>query len=245
MESLAKIQQALRVPKAHFNQFGGFHYRSCEDILEAVKPLLGKATLTLTDEVILLGDRHYVKATAMYREGNMELSVSAWARENLTRKGMDPAQITGACSSYARKYAMAGLFCLSDGPDPDAPMPQNGQPPARQAPPSPQTPAQQQAQQARQEMSETFSQPTHQPQTTPSQIAPATNWPTPNKQQREFMQILVDYYKTQQAPGYQFSKQKLAEHTWANLSRWASSENDVVLVKQYVTALDVMVQTHG
>ena len=238
MESLAKIQQSLKVPKGQFNKYGGFYYRSLEDILEAVKPHLGKCILYFNDEIVQVGDRFYVRATATLKEGGESISVTAWAREQEVKTKMDQAQLTGATSTYARKYALNSLLALSDGPDPDAISHQ----PNGQAAAPPPTPVQQQAEQARQEMSETFSQPTHQPQTT---AAPATSWPTPTKQQREFMQILVDYYKTQQPPGYTFSKQKLAEHTWANLSRWASSENDVVLVKQYVTALDVMVQTHG
>ena len=100
---LARIQQALKAPKGQKNNFGNYNYRSCEDIVEAVKPLLGEASLTLSDEMVMLGDRYYVKATAtLYREG-ATVSVSAYAREPLSRKGMDESQITGTASSYCSR----------------------------------------------------------------------------------------------------------------------------------------------
>ena len=123
MKELIIIQQSLRAPKAHRNEFGGFNYRSAEDILEAVKPLLFEQAciLTLTDEIILIGERYYVKATATLQNSEgKEISVSAFAREESQKKGMDAAQITGAASSYARKYALNGLFCIDDTKDPDA-----------------------------------------------------------------------------------------------------------------------------
>lgn len=119
MEILNKIQKELKAPKGQKNTFGNYNYRSCEDILEAVKPLLGDATLTLTDDVVMLGDRFYVKATATLRNGDATVEVSAFARESLDKKGMDSAQITGAASSYARKYALNGLFCIDDTKDAD------------------------------------------------------------------------------------------------------------------------------
>lgn len=112
--SLLDIQKKLKVPKNQFNDFGGYKYRSSEDILEAVKPLLD-SPLTMTDDIIDVGGRIYVKATATY-EGH---SVSGWAREAEDRKSMDVAQITGAASSYARKYALNGLFCIDDTKDAD------------------------------------------------------------------------------------------------------------------------------
>jgi hypothetical protein len=117
---LNKIQQELKAPKDQKNAFGNYKYRSCEDILEAVKPLLGKAVLVLCDDIVLIGDRYYVKATATlsYEEGGV-FSATAYARESLDKKGMDSAQITGAASSYARKYALNGLFCIDDTKDPD------------------------------------------------------------------------------------------------------------------------------
>lgn len=119
MKKLNEIQQALKAPKGQKNTFGNYNYRSCEDILEAVKPLLGEATLALTDEIVMLGDRFYVKATAILNHDKEEFRVSAFARESLDKKGMDSAQITGAASSYARKYALNGLFCIDDTKDAD------------------------------------------------------------------------------------------------------------------------------
>jgi hypothetical protein len=119
MKILNKIQQELKAPKGQINSFGNYKYRSCEDILEAVKPLLGGALLLITDEIIQLGDRFYVKATACIKDGDEIVQVSAYAREPLSKKGMDEAQITGATSSYARKYALNGLFCIDDTKDAD------------------------------------------------------------------------------------------------------------------------------
>ena len=119
MKILNKIQKELKAPKSQKNTFGNYNYRSCEDILEAVKPLLGEAVLTISDEIVNLGDRFYVKATATISQGTENVSVSAYARESLEKKGMDSAQITGATSSYARKYALNGLFCIDDTKDAD------------------------------------------------------------------------------------------------------------------------------
>lgn len=118
-ERLALIQRDLRAPKGQFNAFGKYKYRSCEDILEAVKPLLGEATLTITDEIVLIGDRYYVKATVTLRMGEESILGVAYAREEADKKGMDAAQITGACSSYARKYALNGLLLIDDTKDAD------------------------------------------------------------------------------------------------------------------------------
>ena len=119
MKILNEIQQKLSVPKSQRNTFGNYNYRSCEDILEAVKPWLGDAVLTISDEIVMIGDRFYVKATATLKEKEETVSVSAFARESLDKKGMDSAQITGATSSYARKYALNGLFCIDDTKDAD------------------------------------------------------------------------------------------------------------------------------
>lgn len=123
-EKLAKVQGSLKTPKSQHNNFGDFNYRSCEDILEAVKPLLQecKAILLLSDEIIPIGSRYYIKATATFQDAeNPEaVSVSAWAREAEEKPKMDAAQITGSSSSYARKYALNGLFCIDDARDPDA-----------------------------------------------------------------------------------------------------------------------------
>lgn len=119
MNILAKIQKELKAPKNQLNKFGGYKYRSCEDILEAIKPLLGDAHLTITDEVVQIGDRFYVQATASLVDGEFEVATQAYAREAESKKGMDEAQITGAASSYARKYALNGLFCIDDTKDAD------------------------------------------------------------------------------------------------------------------------------
>jgi hypothetical protein len=118
-ERLAAIQRELKAPKGQFNAFGKYKYRSCEDILEAVKPLLGDATLVLSDSLEMIGDRYYIKASAILRENGEEQRATAWAREEADRKGMDAAQITGAVSSYARKYALNGLFLIDDTKDAD------------------------------------------------------------------------------------------------------------------------------
>lgn len=118
-EKLAKIQHELNAPKGQFNKFGGYNYRSCEDILQSVKPLLGDLTLTISDDIQVIGDRVYVKATATISDGEHSLSTQAFARESLTKKGMDESQITGSTSSYARKYALNGLLLIDDNKDAD------------------------------------------------------------------------------------------------------------------------------
>lgn len=121
-EKLLKIQTELKAPKNQRNNFGGYNYRSCEDIFEAVKPLLEKEglLLRLTDELVNIGDRYYIKATAILTDGNETIENTAYAREEETKKGMDGSQITGASSSYARKYALNGLFLIDDVKDSDA-----------------------------------------------------------------------------------------------------------------------------
>jgi hypothetical protein len=121
MEALIKIQSELKAPKNQFNKFGGYNYRSCEDILEAVKPLLlhHGCTLTLFDEIKEVGNIIYVEATASIQKADEGRSVTAQAGINPDRKGMDIAQSFGASSSYARKYALNGLFLIDDTKDPD------------------------------------------------------------------------------------------------------------------------------
>lgn len=121
-EKLIHIQSRLKAPKGNYNSFGKYKYRSCEDILEAVKPLLVEEglTLTLSDEIEQIGDRYYVRATAsLYENENLIEIVSAYAREEDNKKGMDASQITGTASSYARKYALNGLFLIDDTKDAD------------------------------------------------------------------------------------------------------------------------------
>lgn len=123
MKELVTIQQQLKAPKKNRNSFGGYNYRSCEDILEAVKPICyeAKCFITITDDMVSVGDRIYVKATAtIHNAEGLSFSVSAFAREEEIKKGMDAAQITGSASSYARKYALNGLLAIDDTRDPDA-----------------------------------------------------------------------------------------------------------------------------
>ena len=128
MKELIIIQSKLNAPKNLYNEFGGYAYRSAEGILEAAKPLLAEQNceLTITDDIVLIGDRYYIKATATIINSTGEKrEVSAFAREEDTKKGMDAAQITGSASSYARKYALNGLFCIDDNRDPDMTQPDN------------------------------------------------------------------------------------------------------------------------
>lgn len=120
-DKLRYIQQNLKAPKNQVNKFGGYNYRSCEDILEAVKPLLDEQglILQLDDELVQIGERYYVKATARLYDGEEIFENTAYAREEETKKGMDGSQITGASSSYARKYALNGLFLIDDVKDSD------------------------------------------------------------------------------------------------------------------------------
>lgn len=118
-ERLVKIQQELKAPKNQRNTFGNYDYRSCEDIIEAVKPLLDGLTLVIDDEVVNVGERNYVKATVFISDGKNQIQTTAFAREAETQKGMNEAQITGSASSYARKYALNGLFAIDDTKDAD------------------------------------------------------------------------------------------------------------------------------
>lgn len=122
-EKLSAIQVKLNAPKKQYNSYGRYNYRSCEDILEGLKPHLEetKTAVTVNDEIVLIGERYYVKATATLHDCESDKSVSntAYAREELTKKGMDASQITGSTSSYARKYALNGLFCIDDVKDAD------------------------------------------------------------------------------------------------------------------------------
>ena len=121
IEKIVAIQSELKAPKGQYNSFGEYNYRSCEDILEGVKPLLAKHGLVLTirDGIELIGDRYYVKATATITDGKEQLSTDAYARESLDKKGMDASQVTGSTSSYARKYALNGLLAIDDTKDAD------------------------------------------------------------------------------------------------------------------------------
>lgn len=116
---LARIQQGLKAPKNLYNKFGGYYYRNAEGILEAVKPLLGDLVLIINDEPVIIGSRVYIKATVTLTDGEESVSSVAYAREDETKKGMDGCQITGSCSSYARKYALNALLMIDDSKDSD------------------------------------------------------------------------------------------------------------------------------
>lgn len=122
-EKLLKIQTELKAPKSQFNKFGGYNYRNCEDILEALKPLLekNKCGLFISDNLELIGGRYYIKATVTLidLEDSSKVENNGFAREDESRKGMNSDQLTGATSSYARKYALNGMFCIDDSKDSD------------------------------------------------------------------------------------------------------------------------------
>lgn len=124
IKKLGAVQSELKAPKNQYNDFNNFYYRSAEDILEGVKPLLKREGLLLTieDDVKQVGERYYIAATATVSDGKASLSVTAYAREQADKKGMDASQLTGATSSYARKYALNGLFLIDDVKDADYPM---------------------------------------------------------------------------------------------------------------------------
>lgn len=122
-KKLLTVQAELKAPKGQYNSFGKYKYRSCEDILEAVKPILAKvgATLVVGDELLIMGERYYIKATATFMDAETgdKVTNAAYAREEETKKGMDGSQITGTASSYARKYCLNGLFLIDDTKDAD------------------------------------------------------------------------------------------------------------------------------
>lgn len=146
-ETLSAIQTELSAPKGQFNKFGGYAYRSCEDILEALKPLLKKhkACVTISDDIMMVGDRVYVKATATLTAEGDSITATAFAREAEDKKGMDSAQVTGSTSSYARKYALNGLFAIDDNKDPDDPQSNPPTPPKTPQKPSKPQPVQESA----------------------------------------------------------------------------------------------------
>lgn len=119
---LAEIQNLVKAPKSNFNNFGKYKYRSKEDILEAVKQVVNPIgfSITVQDEVVVLGNRFYIKATAILTDGKERYEATGWAREAESKKGMDESQITGATASYAGKYALGNLFALDDTKDQDA-----------------------------------------------------------------------------------------------------------------------------
>ena len=120
-EKISQLQVNLKAPKSKFNSFGNYKYRSTEDIYEGVKPLLNEfgLVLTVTDMIVNIGGKHYIKATATLTDGEFKISTDAYAREEDSHKGMNAPQITGSASSYSRKYALNGLLCVDDTQDAD------------------------------------------------------------------------------------------------------------------------------
>lgn len=137
-QRIIAVQRRLKAPKSQYNAYGKFNYRNCEDILEGLKPLLEKYDLlmTMSDEVIFLEGRFYIKATVTVYDvlSGQKHSVSAFAREPENRKGSDQSQVTGSCSSYARKYALSALWLIDDNKDPDEPQEQKPKEPPAQGP---------------------------------------------------------------------------------------------------------------
>lgn len=140
-KKLLKIQSDLKAPKSQHNAFGNYDYRSCEDILEAVKPLLAEQELLLTirDELVSIDGWYYIESTVTLTDGTAKIETSALARETETRPKFDSAQLTGSASSYARKYALNGLFLIDDNKDPDTTN-GNDKPKAKLPPTAPKTP---------------------------------------------------------------------------------------------------------
>lgn len=140
-EKLLAVQTELKAPKGQYNSFGKYNYRSCEDILEALKPILekNKATVFLTDDLVMVGDRYYVRATAYFVdiEKGEKIETTAYAREDEHKKGMDGSQVTGASSSYARKYALNGMFDIDDNKDSDNTNIGEGKEPEKEKPKDP------------------------------------------------------------------------------------------------------------
>lgn len=128
IKRVANIQRQLKAPKNQYNSFGKYNYRSCEDIMEGLKPILGDLVVTVSDDIKMVGDRIYVVSTAVITDGDNSLSNTAMARESLSKKGMDESQITGTASSYARKYALNGLFLIDDTKDADSDTGQSAKP---------------------------------------------------------------------------------------------------------------------
>jgi len=138
ISKLAVIQAQLKAPKSQRNNFGNYDYRSCEDILSAVKPLLHGMSIILADELVMIGSRYYIKATVKIMDGTQEIQSVGYAREEENKKGKDESQITGAASSYARKYALNGLLAIDDAKDSDATNKHDKESAAQQSAPLPQ-----------------------------------------------------------------------------------------------------------
>ncbi len=220
MEALIRIQKELKVPKDKVNDWNEqnkYSYRSAEGIFAAVKPLLEKATLVVSDEVKEVGTRIYIGATATIKEGELSESSTAWAREQETKRGLEAAQVTGGCSSYARKYALQGLFLLDDGSDPDSLPPDN-------APPGP-SPTSSASSETRQS-------------TDQNAAAPQGQIPAPTPEQREWLKNLWGFYvagSQGKLKGVDAKPmQEMMRLCQLHLQRYPGSMSDIELCKRYI-----------
>lgn len=214
MEALIRIQKELKVPKNQFNSFGNYKYRSLEDIMEAVKPLLGNAVLLMSYDVLEVGPRVYVKATATLTEGDKSVSVTAWAREQDARKGMDAAQVTGSAISYAGKYALSNLFLCADSQgDPDTQGPPEEARPANWTPTTGPAPA-----------------------TPPPAAAPEGQIPAPTPDQRKWLKMLWDFFLTQAQgrPMNTAGMHKMMNLCYKHMHRYPASMNDIEQLKVWI-----------
>jgi len=238
-EILAKIQRDLSVPKSERNEFGGFNYRSAEQILDALKPMLDGLTLRVHSEPIMVGDWHYIQTRVTLCNGDVIIAESTVsAREVESRPKMDAAQISGAAFSYSLKYALCGLFSISPGQDPDAYSHQNGQlqgsaaPPSRDATVSAPPDPIEAAKAAQGEMREYFG----------GEKQEDVKIPAPTPAERQQLIALQEYYKGLEYPeGMKFNGTKMCQVIFTRLNRYPQHVNDAMLVKQYVDASDVMV----
>lgn len=224
MEALIRIQKELQVPKDKTAQISpqySYNFRSAEGIMAAVKPLLHKATVVCSDEVKEVGTRIYIGATATIKEGELSESSTAWVREQETKRGLEAAQVTGGCSSYARKYALQGLFLLDDGSDPDSLPPDNA--PPGPTPWDPQTPL--------------GTPPATAPPATPA-AAPQGQIPAPTPEQREWLKNLWGFYvagSQGKLKGVDAKPmQEMMRLCQLHMQRYPGSMSDIELCKRYI-----------
>ena len=233
------VQRNLKAPKGQFNKFGNYKYRNAEDILEAAKPLLDEndIVLTIEDELEEKADRLFVKATVFLldiHDSTQMLTAHAYAQHPVSQKGMSDQMLTGSSSSYARKYALGGLFLCDDQKDPDTMKPPNGSP----APPTSSHP----------ENTGTSVGPTPWDQPAPAAnppsppeaaAAPAPSIPAPNPEQRKWLQALYDFY-VQQNNGQAVDKLKLVKLGHLHLNRHPGSMSDVEQLKQWIKLAELI-----
>ena len=220
MEALIRIQKELKVPKDQ--QATYYKFRSAEGIFEAIKPLLQTAILTCSDTVIEVGPRVYVKATATLKEGPVSESCDGWAREQDQKKGLEAAQVTGGCSSYARKYALCGLFLIDNGLDPDA-----------QQPDQPHTSFQETPWDQGQAPAHTNTPPASTPPPAANKQPPDGKVLAATPGERKWLRMLFDFIVAQ-AGGRQLDQRKLLKLSQMHLARYPNSMNDVEQLKSWI-----------